>query len=176
MSLTPSRVLYRTLVLGAAAVLAACATTTPYQPLGKGGGYTEQRIETNRYRIAFTGNASTPRQTVENYMLYRAAELTINSGFDYFMLTGNDTEARTRYSESISAYGGPGWGWGWGGYRRSGIGFGVSTATPVTDYQAQAIVLMFKGKKPEQDPSAYDARAVKESLQPLIQWPELKPS
>jgi hypothetical protein len=174
MSLDPSRILFRAVVLGAVAVLAACATTTPYQPLGDGGGFTEQKIETNRYRIAFLGNSSTPRQTVENYMLYRSAELTLNSGFDYFILTSNDTEARTRYSQSVSAYGGPAWGgWGWGGYRR-GIGFGVSSATPITDYQAQAIVLMFKGQKPEQNPDAYDARAVKESLQPLIQWPQLQ--
>ncbi len=103
MSRNPSRIFLRTLILGTVAVLAACATTTPYQPLGKNGGFSEQRIETNRYRIAFMGNSSTPRQTVENYMLYRAAELTINSSFDYFILTGNDTEARTRYSESIWA-------------------------------------------------------------------------
>lgn len=156
-------------------VLGACATATPYQPARDDGkGYTEQRIESNRYRIAFNGNSSTPRETVENYLLYRAAELTLNSGYDYFMLSGNDTEARTRYSQSVSAFGSPFFGYGWG--YRSGIGVGVSTSTPITDYQAQAFVLMFKGKKPDADPNAYDARAVRESLQPLIRFPELKAS
>ncbi len=165
----------RLLALSLAATLAACATSTPYQPARDGeGGYSEQRIENNRYRIRFIGNSSTPRETVENYMLYRAAELTLNAGYDYFVMSGNDTEARTRYSQSVSAYGGPsgGWGWGWGG--RGGVGFGISSATPITDYNAQAIVLMFKGKKPDADPNAYDARAVRESLQPLIRLPELQ--
>ena len=173
-----SRTVTRLLVLGAVATLAACASTaTPYQPARDGQGYSEQRIENNRYRIRFTGNASTPRETVENYMLYRAAELTVNAGYDYFVMSGNDTEARTRYSQSVSAYGGPGWGWGWGGGGgwRSGVGFGISSATPITDYNAQAVVLMFKGKKPDADPNAYEARAVRESLQPLIRFPELKP-
>jgi len=160
-------------LLSMALVLAACATTTPYQPAKDGKGYSEQRIESNRYRIAFNGNSSTPRETVENYLLYRAAELTLNSGYDYFVMSGTDTEARTRYSQGVSFIGSPfGYGWGF----RSGLGVGVSTATPVTDYQAQAFVLMFKGAKPDQDPNAYDARAVRESLQPLIKFPELKAS
>jgi hypothetical protein len=163
---------FRLLSLGLAVTLAACATATPYQPAQDGQGYVEQRIESNRYRIRFMGNSSTPRETVENYMLYRAAELTLNAGYDYFVMSANDTEARTRYSQSVSAYGGPGWGWGWGG--RGGFGLGVSSSTPITDYNAQAIVLMFKGKKPDSDPNAYDARAVRESLQPLIRFPELK--
>lgn len=166
----------RLLALGLAAALAACATATPYQPARDGeGGYTEQRIENNRYRIRFIGNSSTPRETVENYMLYRAAELTLNAGYDYFVMSANDTEARTRYSQSMSAYAGPSWGWwGWGSRYYYGPGFGVGASTPITDYNAQAIVLMFKGKKPEADPAAYDARAVRESLQPLIRFPELK--
>ncbi len=154
-------------------VLGACATATPYQPAKDGKGYSEQRIENNRYRIAFNGNSSTPRETVENYMLYRAAELTLNNGYDYFVMSGTDTEARTRYTQGVSFIGSP-FGYGWGYH--SGIGLGVSSSSPVTDYQAQAFVLMFKGSKPDQNPDAYDARAVRESLQPLIRFPELKAS
>lgn len=177
MKIINARLPTRLLALGLAATLAACATATPYQPSRDGqGGYSEQRIENNRYRIRFIGNSSTPRETVENYMLYRAAELTLNAGYDYFIMSANDTEARTRYSQSVSAYGGPGWGWGWGrgGWRPyDGIGFGVSSAMPITDYNAQAIVLMLKGQKPDGDPAAYDARAVRESLGPLIQLPQI---
>lgn len=174
-----ARICTRIMALGLAATLAACATVTPYQPARDGeGGYTEQRIENNRYRIRFIGNSSTPRETVENYMLYRAAELTLDAGYDYFVLSSNDVEARTRYSQSISAYGGPGWGWGgrWGGWRPyNSVGFGVSSAMPITDYNAQAILLMFKGQKPEANPDAYDARAVRDSLRPSIQFPQLTP-
>src|SRR5690606_20927523 len=46
----------------AALALAACATATPYQPLGpgsSGGGYSEQRLESDRYMVSFAGNSVT---------------------------------------------------------------------------------------------------------------------
>ena len=64
------------MLVAAALLSSACMTTTPYQPLKGGEGYSEQRIESNRYTVRFFGNAQTPRQTVENYLLYRAAELS----------------------------------------------------------------------------------------------------
>ncbi|MEO0362560.1 MAG: hypothetical protein AAF322_15680, partial [Pseudomonadota bacterium] len=57
----------------AAAALAACATPTPYQPKTSDGGFTESRVETGRYRVAFAGNSLTDRDTVERYLLFRAA-------------------------------------------------------------------------------------------------------
>ena len=59
------------LVLGV--VLAACAKPTPYKPADNGTGYTEQKLEANRYRVTFSGNSVTDRETVDNYLLYRAA-------------------------------------------------------------------------------------------------------
>ncbi|MFW2344234.1 MAG: CC0125/CC1285 family lipoprotein, partial [Brevundimonas mediterranea] len=56
---TPAlRALAMTAVAGLA--LAACATATPYQPAGfngERGGYAEQRVENNRYRVSFAGNS-----------------------------------------------------------------------------------------------------------------------
>lgn len=152
----------------AAGLLAGCAsTTTPYQPLHRGEGYSEQRIEGHRYRVQFAGNAATPRQTVENYLLFRAAELTIDQGYDYFILSGNDTDAQTRYQETISAFGGTGF------YSRySGFGIGIGTAYPITEYQAQAFVTMFKGKRPDSQPDAFDAREVQRNLSSLVKYPE----
>ena len=74
--------MFRLLTLAAAALLiAACATSTPYGPAenGKGYGFSDQRIESNRYRITFRGNSVTSRETVENALLYRAAELTVEA-------------------------------------------------------------------------------------------------
>jgi hypothetical protein len=59
-----------------AAVLVACVGATPYQPAQpRGFGYTEERLDKNKYRVTFRGNSITPRETVEDYLLYRAAEL-----------------------------------------------------------------------------------------------------
>ena len=63
----------RHLVLAASvAVLAACATTTPYQPATKPGGfdgYSQTLLENDRARVAFGGNSLTDRETVENLSL-----------------------------------------------------------------------------------------------------------
>lgn len=150
-------------------LLAGCATMTPYQPLRNGEGYSEQRIESHRYRVLFTGNAATPRQTVENYLLFRAAELTLAAGYDYFVLSHSDTDAKTRYQETISAFGGTGF------YSRySGFGIGIGTAYPITEYKAQAYVTMFKGERPTTQPDAFDAREVKANLAPAIKYPDAR--
>ena len=80
-------------------LLAACATATPYQAAPPGQstyGFSEQQIENNRVRITFRGNSMTDRETVETYLLYRAAELTLQSGRDYFIVANRDTEEHSR--------------------------------------------------------------------------------
>ena len=79
------------------ALLGACATSTPYQPAaGTERGYSEQRIEENRYQVQFAGNSLTDRKTVETYLLYRAAELTKQNGYDHFRVVRRDTDANTK--------------------------------------------------------------------------------
>ena len=79
--------------MAALSMLAACASPTPYQAAdGSRRGYTEQQIETNRFRISFDGNSLTDRETVETYLLYRAAELTVEEGYDHFMVVTRATD------------------------------------------------------------------------------------
>jgi outer membrane biogenesis lipoprotein LolB len=58
-------------------LLAACSQATPYQPASSGsaihGGDSQQLIAPNHYRVRFHGNSLTSRETVEAYLLYRAA-------------------------------------------------------------------------------------------------------
>src|SRR5579872_2803016 len=82
--------------------LSACETATPYQPMAPHtkvwGGFTDQRIEADRYRVTFQGNSVTSRKTVETYLLYRAAELTLAQGYDWF-------EAAERHTDkSVETY------------------------------------------------------------------------
>ncbi len=155
------------LVLAAVLALSACATVTPYQPLDGGLGYAEQKLETNRYRVRFTGSGKTPRTTVENYLMYRAAELTLQNGYGYFVVAGRDTE--TAPSRSGSG-GGVSFGFGSGGH--SGVGIGLGTVIGGDEPSlAQMDVLMFAGKKPADRPDAFDAREVQANLEPGIQRP-----
>ena len=152
------------LVLGL--LLAACAgTPTPYQQARGGYGYSEQQIEENRYRVSFAGNSATTRQTVEDYLLYRAAELTVQTGHDWFEVADRNTV------QEYAGYGGsPEVGVGVG----SGGNFGVGLSLPVLGggssgrYTADMDILVHDGEKPQQDPNAYDAFSVISRLQPKI--------
>jgi hypothetical protein len=86
-------------VIASAAVLTACATATPYQPAAKAdarNGFSEMQIENDRTRISFDGNSLTDRETVETYLIYRAAELTKQMGYDHFVLTERATDKKSR--------------------------------------------------------------------------------
>jgi hypothetical protein len=173
------------LAAAAALTLSACATATPYQPASKataGYGYSEQRIEADRWQVTFAGNSVTSRQRVESYMLYRAAQLTLNSGYDWF-----DTVDRRTHSQTEVVGGGydPWWGpygpywrpaWrfygpmGWGAW---GPGWGPDwDASTITRYEASTEIVMHHGAKPENDPHAFDARQVVVHLGPHVQRPE----
>lgn len=152
--------------------LAACASPTPYAPLTDRYGYAEQQLEDNRYRVTFTGNTVTAKETVENYLLYRAAELTRTRGYDYFELTDRDTDKSTRYLSNYTTF----------GHFRSrhdrfglhhsaGPGFVTGTSRPITEYEATATILLFRGEKPGDKAQAYDARDVLQRLAPKIRRP-----
>jgi hypothetical protein len=152
------------LLLVLALALGACAGgATPYQPMHDGEGYYEQKIESNRYRLHFAGNSLTSRQTVETYLLYRAAELTLAQGFDYFVTAEQSTQEATRYQQTF--YGGFGYYW----YPRGALG--MATAYPVSEFDAQADIVMFKGDKPANDPKAFNAHEVQANLEALLVRP-----
>jgi hypothetical protein len=174
--------------LAVLAVVTACATATPYQPLQTRGdvrgGYSEQRLEDNRYRVTFAGNSFTSRQTVENYLLYRAAELTVQSGYDGFTMVARGTDPHTTTRVFRDPFGPGPWGW-WGPSWRYYGRFGWRTWDPwmhspfwaddvdistVTSFEASAEIVMFKGRRPD-DPRSFDARQVLQNLGPTIQMP-----
>ncbi len=71
------------------AMLSACATTphSNYRAAkGDGPGYKEIALDGTSYRVQFTlrGNQRTAAQ---NYALQRAAELTLNAGYDWFIVS-----------------------------------------------------------------------------------------
>ena len=195
----------RLLLMAAAAsalTLSACETATPYQPLGvrnnhASGGFYGQRLEQNRYRVGFRGNSLTSRERVERYLLFRAAEVTLQDGFDWFTTVDRHTERKDSYYGDSFGYGGGygfgggyfspywglyrggygGWGYGYGGYGGLGGfgpgfgGFNNFDVQQVSRYDASAEILMGHGQKPAGDRRAFDAHAVDANLRPTIQLP-----
>jgi len=161
-----------TVLIATFLLLAGCASPTPYAPLADRYGYAEQQIEDNRYRVTFNGNTVTAKETVENYLLYRAAELTRTRGYDYFELTDRDTDKSTRYLSNYSTFGHFRSRHDRFGFSHSaGPGFVTGTTRPITEYEATATILLFRGDKPADKAQAYDARDVLQRLGPKIRRP-----
>lgn len=183
-------------VLVLAVTLGACATATPYQPADNyRHGYNDQKIESNRWAINFTGNTLTDRQTVETYLLYRAAELTDQNGFDHFQIVTRETDAQSSFiSTSFSSpflYNfsgfGPHSGFGRSRFHRSNFSGFRSGAFTVHDpffggpnsfqeqvnYEANAEILMHTGEKPT-DAAYFSASEVLTNLSTTIVRPKTK--
>jgi hypothetical protein len=47
-------------------------------------GYAETRLSDAAWRVEFVGDDFTSRETIETYLRYRSAELTIDNGYDWF--------------------------------------------------------------------------------------------
>src|SRR5689334_132254 len=86
----PSMRISLLLAATAAGLATACSSvsSTLYQPAGVADkyGYAEQQLEHNKMRVTFNGNDRTDVTTVKKYVLYRAAEVTLNRGYDFFIL------------------------------------------------------------------------------------------
>lgn len=169
-------------LIGAAAAslaLVACATPTPYGPAEQQGGFgfSEVRIEENRFRVSFAGNSLTDLDQVENALLYRAADLAIQNNADWFEIVQRNTDADRSFVDTGF------------GTRRTFIrhrvyhpkfGF-VSVYDPVwvrddvrlrevTRYEASAEVILGTGDRPDR-PTVYGAIDVQDSLRSAITFP-----
>lgn len=153
------------LIAASALALTACASLAPYGPqTARGGqGYSEQQIENNRFRVTYNGVGSAA--PVVDRTLYRAAQLTVDQGYDWFEVTHRWIDGRpdavggVRPSVSIGAGGGR-----YGGWSSSGVGVGVGLNLSGPQPTSATIeVVMGKGPRPDRA-EAYDARGVQDSI------------
>ena len=179
-------------------MVAGCATETTYRPATGQGfnrtGYSDRQVEPDRFLVSFAGNSVTSRDTVERYLLFRAAELTLQNGYDYFVMADRDTDLQSRtYSTpggfnrgfgygGFGGYWGPSWryygrGFGWrswdpwfgGGFGPWGNDFDIRT---IDRYEATAEIVMRKGPIPKDNLRAFNARAVVDSIGPSVVLPK----
>lgn len=182
--------------LGAGALsLGGCMTPTTYHPVtGTGiesGGYSDAQIAPDTYTVSFAGNSATSRDTVDRYLFYRAAQLTLQHGGTWFTATHGTNDVQSEVNVTPDPLG-PGFGWnGWGGYwapswRYHGP-FGWRDWSPwggspywgetvdvntVDRYVATATIKVGKGPMPTGNPRAYDAKVVIDRLAPTIKLPK----
>jgi len=177
--------------------ISACMTATPYQPYepeltaGVHGGFSEQRISPDRFQVKFHGNEMTSRDRVEGYMLYRAAELTVQNGYDWFSMVDRHTEHDVQtyvvpdplYRPWYGTYYGywrPHWryyqpGMGWDTWHPEYGGPFWADRVDVRSmesFEAEAEIVLGKGPLPSGQMHAFEARRVLADLGPNIVLPK----
>lgn len=85
-------------------VLFEIGCATPFQAKSFTGGYSDARIAKDTVLVSFKGNGFTPKERVQLYLLYRCAEVTVQDGFDYFVINDGNTEAKVNYIQTPSTY------------------------------------------------------------------------
>ena len=176
--------------LASLAALGACATATPYQAATPSDrGYTNQQIEQNRWVVTFSGNSLTDRQTVETYLLYRAAELTVQNGYDNFRMVRRTTDADSNlvpvgggynygyFSPYYRFYGPHGRAVAYYPYHWGAFDDPFYSRAPdyreVTRFEASAEILLGRGPSPD-DPAYFDAHDVLANLSGQIMRPQAR--
>ena len=151
-------------ILFSCLLLAACRT--PYQDMGFLGGVDATQIDSSTFRISAKGNAYTRSETIQDFAMMKAAETTLGSGNDYFVILG--AQDMTRQETSVTP-----------GTSTSTTSFSGGVARTETDYSGPQIsqyvkpgqnlmIKVFKGRKPQDNPAAFDAREVITFLGPKI--------
>ena len=152
--------------LAVALMFSGCAATgsSVYGPAnGDKFGYAETKIETGRFRVTYRGAGGVPSDVVEGQALRRAAELTLDNGYDWFRVVDRAVEGEKRGGVSLGAGVGGG-----SSSRRSGVGVGVSgdfgKIGAKDFYTARLEILMGNNPQPS-EASVYDARSVRDAAQ-----------
>lgn len=79
-------------------LVAACSTSeTEFKPSTTRGsvGYSDLQLAPDRYQITFSGNGANTQSDVENYLLRRAAEITLQRGYTHFLLETQNIQGGT---------------------------------------------------------------------------------
>jgi len=140
--------------------VAGCATLyqpTPYQPVNSDGGFSSTQLGENIFEVHFWGNEYTSSERASDFALLRSAELTLEGGFEYFIIDGDENTQQTDVyttptrSKTELTY------WGWETEYSGGRTY--TTSRP----HARKVVVCFK-EKPDWSGLIYEAQFVVQSL------------
>lgn len=164
-----NKTFFTRIIFLSALILAACATQPLYSPASRpdGPGYWETRLTENRYRVSFVGRNTTSSEEVKNYALLRAADLTLDAGYDWFKVIERETQQTIRDNEPRVSIG-VGTGCYPYGCRVIGsrwyTGVSLDSYRYADRYRTSMEILMGKGE-PEDPNSVYNARELSRNLQ-----------
>lgn len=173
MTLSVSKGSILVLLAAAGLGLAGCETEPPYYgPLGPehSTGYSNLELDRTHYQVTYHGDSNTPRDTVEQFLLFRSAQVAQEAGYPYFMFDTRGTKSRTYYYGMFAGW--PGWG-GYGRYRWYGPPMldGDAEEIPITQYEGYAEIVLLTEAQAQKEPRALNALSVITHLTPLAAPP-----
>lgn len=159
------------------------------RPAGK-GVFTQQKTGQAKFRLVLSGQHFTSREAIENYLAWRAAELTAEQGFLWFSFVEHRGKGDSppvprrdpsgiRYSFRLAFFR-PVWRYqlasapsvwqNWSPF--SGRPFWAADAKSILRFEVSADILLHKGQLEDDNPLAFDADAVSDYLINQVQPPE----
>lgn len=141
--------------------------STPYQPKGMLGGYSEEKVLVNLYKVAFKGNQHTKPDVVQNYLLYRCAELTKEHGYKYFGVVNEEHHfdefvSREQHGEPFKARGSA------SGGLKVYANPDLKNPTSSTNYTAVLYIKFYNDVEEDQKKSLFNADEVMTDLGSII--------
>ncbi len=142
----------------AALTLSSCAASGYVDTRGNWtGGYEEEIVSDGVWRLSYYGNGYTTDETVQTYWLYRAAEITLEHGYDGFrILTPVElTEAPAML-------------------QRAQYSAGEARLTPIVQRELGgkpymvAQIQVLRAPLPDAPRQVFDARALRDFLDPYV--------
>lgn len=149
-------------VVALVALSAGCAAVRPdYGPSAGGDrpGYSDRLVGEARYEVRYVGGRGATPALVERGMLYRAAELAVQKGYDGFRLISKETSRPDVADDDL------GLGLSVSGGSSSGLGLGIGVPLPVGGTGGGVIeslgrIVLIRAPFPPDDPTVYDARTL----------------
>jgi hypothetical protein len=144
------------LLIAALLLLAGC--TTRYQPQGFwGDGYFEKRVASDRWIVIFDASVFTPPAKVEDYALFRCAELTVADHARYFVvLASGFEEIRASKTEPTLVDQAP---------PHEAAKRRISSAR---GHSSRLVIQTFRDDRPEEYGTVYDAQQLIDQIAPTI--------
>lgn len=147
-----NRILTAAVTLALGICLSACSLIPAFRKqAGPPTSHIVTRFGDAAYRIDLQGLASTSRQGVISSLLEKAASVTLEAGYDYFLVSGG--EVRGENEMQATPFG--------GSSPESPSGsLAEGSARLSQRYSGSVLFHIFKGEMPPDNPLAFEARAL----------------
>jgi len=153
-------------ILSVVAFILLAACSTPYQPAGFKGGYSDTQLSDDQFVVSFRGNGYTSEDKVRNSLLYRCAQLAKEQGYDYFAILGGQMSTSTSTYQTAGTYSGTTQVYGNTAYSQGTYTPGATI--PINRHRGEARIKLYKEGSQHSGDSVFSAEKLMKYVGPKI--------